>query len=70
MFLILFGQFALFFQRFPNGKAGFRVHLFDAVVEVGNGRSVGVVLVGTGLHHFLVAAEFGIAADVGFVDET
>ena len=69
MFLILFGQFPLL-QRSPDGIASFGIYLLNVAEESGNGRAVGVVLVGTQLDQLLVLCQFGISGDVGFVDET
>ena len=47
MFLIFFRQFTLLFQCSPDRIASLWVHAFNAVVELGNGGPLGVVLVGT-----------------------
>ena len=70
MFLILFRQFTLLFQCFPNGKARFRADQFNAVVKLCNGGSLGIMLIGTMLQLLLIPTEFSIAVYVDFVDET
>ena len=44
--------------------------MLNAVVELGNGGSLGVVLVGAVLQLLLITAEFCVAYNVSFVDET
>ena len=69
MFLIIFRQFAGCFDSPPKGESCLGVQLLHGVEEPDDGSAVGLVFVRAVLHQLFVVGEFGVTADVGFVDE-
>lgn len=70
MFLILFSEFSGLFECFPDRKTRFRIHTFHISIELRNGSPLRVVFVGAVLYLLLIIAQFGITANVGFVNQT
>ena len=70
MFLILFDEFSLLFECFPDGKTCLWIHSLDIRIKVCHGRSLGVVFVGALFNELLIVAHRCILSDVGFVNQT
>ena len=68
MFLIVFHQFSGPYEGIPEAVTGFWVVLLDGVEELAHVVAMTVFFIWAQLHLLLIAAQLGIASDVGLFD--